>query len=790
MSKPFLQAMLPRAWFALVVGLLVGLGLEIPQGIGLQTSLLHLLPSFGKDLLLQNSVERFMKQVNPRLLFLVGHENPQQAHTAAISLSTALRSSRNFASVDAKFQKDVLKAWRHFYFPHRFQILSPEIRKLLSQPEPVSATLRRLQEELYSPFPTISGQILEEDPLLFFPSFLQNLPQPPGKLFPEEGWLTVRDKGKTFYLITGMLRHDPFDMGQQGIVKNWIAETIRQITLEIPDSEVLHSGVFRFAAAASEEAQMEVSTIGLGSVLGILLLIIVTFRGMRPLVVVALPIAVGLLASITICSAIYGNLHLFTLVFGASLIGVSVDYAFHFLAKHRLSGGQWNSWDGIWEIFPAITMGVITSILGYTAFCLTPFSALQQIAVFSALGLFGAYGTVVCWFPLLLKATPMTSPMLVLGAVRGFVRVWEALQAQRTTYVVLIVMGLGSLMTFNTLRFDDDIRALEHRSPSLQVEEKQIRELIGGLDVSRFIMVQGKTLEEVLQGQEEATRRLASLAQNNPDFHFQSLAQLLPSQKTLEENQTLIHEKLLQPPELLKQGLLNIGFGREVVEPFIQQLLEPAPQVFDLNDWLINPISKPFRHLWLGKIQKDYVSLILLGSKHDSMIIASSLAGIPGVTYLNQVERISSLFQQYREEMIRIAGLSYLLVFGFLVGKYRLRKALKIIGSPVLATLLTFSIFALTGHPVNLLHIVSSFLILGIGVDYTIFFTEGRQITSVTGLAVLLSALTTLLSFGLLFLSQTPGLEAVGLTVTLGIGFSLLLSPLALPDKVQQKKGS
>jgi predicted exporter len=115
---------------------------------------------------------------------------------------------------------------------------------------------------------------------------------------------------------------------------------------------------------------------------------------------------------------------------------------------------------------------------------------------------------------------------------------------------------------------------------------------------------------------------------------------------------------------------------------------------------------------------------------------------------------------------------------------------LKIIGSPVLATLLTFSIFALTGHPVNLLHIVSSFLILGIGVDYTIFFTEGRQITSVTGLAVLLSALTTLLSFGLLFLSQTPGLEAVGLTVALGIGFSLLLSPLALPDKVQQEKGS
>ncbi|MDP7157038.1 MAG: hypothetical protein QF922_02300, partial [SAR324 cluster bacterium] len=59
-------------------------------------------------------------------------------------------------------------------------------------------------------------------------------------------------------------------------------------------------------------------------------------------------------------------------------------------------------------------------------------------------------------------------------------------------------------------------------------------------------------------------------------------------------------------------------------------------------------------------------------------------------------------------------------------------------------------------------------------------FTEGHHAAAETGLAVLLSALTTLLSFGLLLLSQTPALEAVGLTVTLGIGFSLLLSPLAL----------
>ena len=153
------------------------------------------------------------------------------------------------------------------------------------------------------------------------------------------------------------------------------------------------------------------------------------------------------------------------------------------------------------------------------------------------------------------------------------------------------------------------------------------------------------------------------------------------------------------------------------------------------------------------------------------------------MAYLNQVERISSLFRQYREALTKLVALSYLLVLGLLIWKYRLRKAVKIIGSPVLATLLTFALFSITGQPVNLLHIVSSFLILGIGVDYTIFFTAGHHAASATGLAVLLSAITTLLSFGLLFLSQTPALEAVGLTVALGIGFALLLSPLALTKR-------
>ena len=75
--------MLPRVWFALVIVLLAALALLAQRGIGVETNLLSLLPSFGKEPLLQKTVERFAEQVNPRLIFLVGHKNPEQARTAA-----------------------------------------------------------------------------------------------------------------------------------------------------------------------------------------------------------------------------------------------------------------------------------------------------------------------------------------------------------------------------------------------------------------------------------------------------------------------------------------------------------------------------------------------------------------------------------------------------------------------------------------------------------------------------------------------------------------------------------
>ena len=78
-----------------------------------------------------------------------------------------------------------------------------------------------------------------------------------------------------------------------------------------------------------------------------------------------------------------------------------------------------------------------------------------------------------------------------------------------------------------------------------------------------------------------------------------------------------------------------------------------------------------------------------------------------------------------------------------------------------------------------MLTLLALLLVLGMGVDYAIFFAEARHDRATVLFALLLSAGTTVLAFGLLGASGTPALRAIGQVVLPGIAFSLLLAPIA-----------
>jgi predicted exporter len=150
---------------------------------------------------------------------------------------------------------------------------------------------------------------------------------------------------------------------------------------------------------------------------------------------------------------------------------------------------------------------------------------------------------------------------------------------------------------------------------------------------------------------------------------------------------------------------------------------------------------------------------------------------LPGVTLINKVGDIGRTLQQLSRIALILIVVAYALIFLGLWRLYDLRTAVKVSAIPVSASVLTVAVLGYAGLPFNLFAIVGLLLVPGIGSDYAVFYEEGHTRRAVTMLAVTLSLVCTVSSFGALAFSSLAGV--FGLTVTLGVVISFILSPLA-----------
>ena len=95
---------------------------------------------------------------------------------------------------------------------------------------------------------------------------------------------------------------------------------------------------------------------------------------------------------------------------------------------------------------------------------------------------------------------------------------------------------------------------------------------------------------------------------------------------------------------------------------------------------------------------------------------------------------------------------------------------------------------AVAGHSVNLFSLLALVLVLGIGINYTLFFSNPRGTPLTSLLAVTLAMMTTLLTLGMLVFSVTQAISSFGIVLVSGIFTAFLLSPLAMPTKKEKKR--
>ncbi len=769
-----------RTWLALAWGLVVCLLLAtdgylwLGKHIAPDTDILALLPTEERDPVLQQAFGHMVDAAQQRLVIVIGAPEWNDAKRAADAYNAVLaRHGDLFQPQNAatEVQSDWLAQWSR----HSLVLMTPAAQAQLRQ-QPADYWVEAARGRLYNPFSGPKLGAWRDDPFGLFGDWLQERAKET-PVRPRDGTLFVSDGKKQYVVLPLTLKAPAFSIAAQESVLPALREADAAARTQFGAVEILKAGVILHAAAASEQAAGEVSTIGVGSLFGVILLMWASFRSLRPICLILLSIGVGFLGAFIVCWGLFGRIHLLTLVFGASLIGVAQDYGIYFLCSRLRAAQEVDSFALLKRIMPGLLLTLLTTVIGYMGLALTPFPGLRQMALFSAFGLIFAWLTVAAWFPFIVGKKAMQSGALVRGYGALLAR-WPRLSTRPASYVVGLLFLAFALAGCLRLGVNDDIRLLQNPSQQLVKDQIAIGRLLDSPTPVQFFLVRGATAEVVLQHEEQLTARLDGLIGQHRLGGYQALSNWVPSLQTQQARRALVEDKLLRDGAALSK--LGGELDEEKDWPAVTRahLLESSA-LLTPDEFLASSASEPWRFLWLDHAGSSVAGIVALRGMDNTGAALVRQAGIDidGVQWVDKVADISSVLGKYRAYMGWVVLISYAAVFLLLYPRYRI-DTWRVLAPAAVASIATLALFGLCGQNLQLFHVLALMLLLGVGVDYGIFMQEHPGRKDLTPwLATGLSAASTILSFGLLGLSHTPALQAFGLTMLAGTALVWLLVP-------------
>lgn len=208
-------------------------------------------------------------------------------------------------------------------------------------------------QTLYSPMAQMLASDLEHDPLLLFSRYFNA--QHPLKLNVEQGVIVVQDAKRFWAVLLSDLQDEHLQLDKLETLLTLVNNGTAQ--LHAAGGELMVTGMPLFTAYGSDSAKQEISIVGVGSSVGIIVLLLLTFRSLRPLLLSSIAIGCGLFAALVASVLFFGKVHIITLVFGASLIGVADDYAIHFMCD-SFGTKDWQLRQGLRYIFSGLVIGL------------------------------------------------------------------------------------------------------------------------------------------------------------------------------------------------------------------------------------------------------------------------------------------------------------------------------------------------------------------------------------------------------------------------------------------------
>ncbi|MCB1582385.1 MAG: MMPL family transporter [Xanthomonadales bacterium] len=745
------------------VTLLVGSIFYISNYLKIESSILKLLPKY-EEATTNAFIQIATETVNKQVVLLASSSNKQLLVSEFKKELQQLQQLDLIKETNYEVATEKLVEVYQLLSPFRQNLLSLEDRQALVGGMGADYFIHQAQQALYG-LQQVNFEQLISDPLFLFQRYLMGFNQLNVMSFDSGEMVFLVDHEDQHHMAAFIeLKDSAFSPDNQA---QFVA-ILDQLEHRLADDNIELSafGAALYAHQAYQDAKHEISTVGLGSLLGIVLLLLLVFRSTMPLIFSLFAIGLGLLVALALTLFVYGYVHAFALVFGATIAGVSIDYCFHYLTEAALSKNKDTSSRMVLQkILPALLIGFTSSATVYLAFMITGYEVLGQISVFSVCGLAAVLINVMLIFPAFYRVKFINQQSGYLAIAAQWLN--NPLQAIfRNIWVVLLVLFFLMVVSMVMVVPEDDVRALQKLSPELKQQEQRIKQVLSWRQGNAYLLLTADSLEEVIDKEQELLRLLRARQNNEEKIEgLVGVSDFLPGVKQQLQNFNHI-QSLMQSPAVLL-FLTDLGIGPipvETFKPMTQHLLEqPAMQQL-------------FKQRLLGQVGNEYGLLLPLGLSVEDV----QLPEMNGLVLVQQAEDTSALFAQFRIKSSWVLAITVaILVLLLGVFRYNTRQAIHLVSLPLMAGFVALVLAAALGYHISMFSILAMLLVLGMGLDYVVFLRESKQPNHVM-FALMLSATTTILAFGLLSFSDVAVLKSFGFMVGMGILTVLCLSPAVL----------
>jgi uncharacterized protein len=656
----------------------------------------------------------------------------------------------------------------------------------------IKSTLKSDYKTLLSPSGMVLGRYIKNDPLNLTPLALKKIQslQFDENFEVNEGYIQTKDKKNLLVFITPGVSPNESTLNKQfiesldGIVKTLEQKFHQKVVIE-------YYGATPVSVGNSVQIKHDSIFTSLMALLVIMLLLFLFFRRLLVILYILLPVAFGGLFSLALLYLIKGEISAIALGAGSIVLGIAINYSLHFFThyKHERSVKK-----VIEDLTLPMLIGCTTTVGAFLSLQFAKSQALHDFGMFAGFSLIGAVLFSIIVLPHLLKSkkdkeenSEEVKPSFIDKALS------YPLDKNKSIVILAFLLTVVFSFTARYVDFESDMMKMNYQSDKLNKAQENIERINKYSLKSVYVISKGKDLNEALKANERATEKLAYLKQEGCVGKYSSVSTVLISdslQKIRIERWNAFWTSAKK--DSLKNNLVRYSseysFKEDAFSNFyalLNKTFVPVP----LSE--LDSLKKLVANDWITE-NKDVTTIVsLVKSEPDrKQEIYNTFSGEKNVLVFDKQYMTNQFISIISSDFNLILMITAFLVFGFMLLSHgRIELAFINFLPMFISWLWILGIMGILGLKFNIINIIISTFIFGLGDDYSIFIMDGlaheykygRKNLASYKTSIFLSALTNIVGVGVLIFAEHPALKSIAAITIIGMCTVLFISFIVQP---------